>query len=40
MDTEKQFDSEFDVNATTQNIVDKIKEEVRNKYGNKKRHKQ
>ena len=40
VDTEQQFDSEFDVDTFTQDIVDRIKSEVKSKYGNKKRHKQ
>jgi hypothetical protein len=40
MDTEQQFDSEFDVDITTKEIVDKIKSDVKLKYGNKKRHRQ
>jgi hypothetical protein len=40
VDTEKQFDNEFDLEATVQSIVDKAKAEVKSKYGNKKRHRQ
>lgn len=40
MDTEQQFDSEFDVDSFAQDMVDKIKSEVKSKYGKKKRHKQ
>jgi len=40
MDTEQQLDSEFDVDITTKEIVDKIKSDVKLKYGNKKRHRQ
>jgi hypothetical protein len=40
MDTEQQFDDEFDVNAVTKEMVDKIKSDVKLKYGNKKRHRQ
>lgn len=40
MDTEKQFDSEFDVDTFAQDMVDRIKSEVKAKYGNKKRHNQ
>jgi len=40
MDTEQQFDNEFDVNAVTKEIVNKIKSDIKLKYGNKKRHKQ
>lgn len=37
---EAQFDEEFNVEAFAQDIVDKIKSEVKAKYGNRKRHKQ
>ena len=40
MDTEQQFDNEFDLNAVTKEMVDKIKSDVKLKYGNKKRHRQ
>jgi hypothetical protein len=40
MDTEQQFDNEFDVDAKTKEIVSKIKSDVKLKYGNKKRHRQ
>ncbi len=40
MDTEKQFDEEFDIKEITQSIVHKAKAEVKAKYGNKKRHRQ
>jgi hypothetical protein len=40
MDTEQQFDNEFDVDAITKEMVDKIKSDVKLKYGNKKRHRQ
>lgn len=40
MDTEETFDAEFDVDAFAQDMVDRIKSEVKFKYGNKKRHKQ
>ena len=40
MDTEKTFDSEFDLEAATQAIIDKAKAEVKAKYGNRKRHRQ
>ena len=40
VDTEKQFDNEFDLESTVQYIVDKAKAEVKSKYGNKKRHRQ
>jgi hypothetical protein len=40
MDTEHQFDNEFDVDAVTKEMIDKIKSDVKLKYGNKKRHRQ
>jgi hypothetical protein len=40
MDTEEQFDNEFNVEAITKEMVDKIKYDVKLKYGNKKRHRQ
>jgi hypothetical protein len=40
MDTEQIFDIKFDVVSTTQAIVDKIKSDVKTKYGKKKRHNQ
>ena len=40
MDTEQEFDGEFDVSAISIKIVDKIKADVKSKYGNKKRHRQ
>ena len=40
MDTEQQFDNEFNVEAITKEMVDKIKYDVKLKYGNKKRHRQ
>jgi len=40
MDTEQQFDNELDVDAVTKEIVDKIKSDVKLRYGNKKRHRQ
>jgi len=40
VDTEKQFDEEFDIEQITQGIVNKAKSEVKAKYGNKKRHRQ
>jgi hypothetical protein len=40
MDTEQKFDNEFDVDAVTKEMVDKIKVDVKLKYGNKKRHRQ
>ena len=38
MDTEEQFDNEFDVDAITRAIVDKSKLEGKSKYGNKKKY--
>jgi hypothetical protein len=40
MDTEQQPDNEFNVDAVTKEMVDKIKSDVKLKYGNKKRHRQ
>ena len=40
VDTEEQFDSEFDVDALAQDIVDRIKKEVKLNLSKKKRHKQ
>jgi hypothetical protein len=40
VDTEEQFDNEYDVNAIAQSIVDKIKAEVKTDSSNKKRHNQ
>jgi hypothetical protein len=40
MDTEQQFDNEFDVDSVTKEMVDKIKSDIKLKYGNKKRHRQ
>ena len=40
VDTEEQFDNEYDVDAIAQSIVDRAKAEVKAKYGNKKRHRQ
>jgi hypothetical protein len=40
MDTEEKFDEEFNVDKLTKTIVDNIKNDVKIKYGNKKRHKQ
>jgi hypothetical protein len=40
MDTEQQFDNEFDIVAVTKEMVEKIKSDVKLKYGNKKRHRQ
>lgn len=40
VDTEQEFDQEFDIKDITQAIVDKAKAEVKAKYGNKKRHRQ
>jgi hypothetical protein len=40
VDTEEKFDQEFNVDELTKTILDNIKNDVKNKYGNKKRHKQ
>jgi hypothetical protein len=40
MDTEQQIDNKFDVDAVTKEMLDKIKSDVKLKYGNKKRHRQ
>ena len=40
VDTEEQFDSEFDVDAIALQIVNNIKIDIKSKYGNRKRHKQ
>ena len=40
VDTEEKFDQEFNFDELTKTIVDNIKSDVKNKYGNKKRHKQ
>jgi hypothetical protein len=40
MDTEEQFDNEFNVDAVTKEMLNKIKSDVKLKYGNKKRHRQ
>lgn len=37
---EQQFDYEFDVKSITKSIVEKAKAEVKERYGNKKRHRQ
>lgn len=37
---EAEFDAEFNLDAKTKEIVDKIKSDVKLKYGNKKRHRQ
>jgi hypothetical protein len=37
---EQQFDYEFDVESITKSIVEKAKAEVKERYGNKKRHRQ
>jgi hypothetical protein len=37
---EQQFDDEFNVEAIAKSIVDKAKSDVKNRYGNKKRHRQ
>jgi hypothetical protein len=40
VDTEEQFDKEYDVDAIAQSIVDRIKAEVKDEKSNKKRHNQ
>jgi hypothetical protein len=40
MDTEKQFDQEFNIEEITNAIVNQAKAEVKSKFGNKKRHRQ
>jgi len=40
MDTEKQFDQEFNIEDITNAIVNQAKAEVKSKFGNKKRHRQ
>ena len=40
VDTEERFDSEYDVEAIAQSIVDRIKSEVKADSSNKKRHNQ
>jgi hypothetical protein len=40
MDTEETFDQEFNVEEITNAIVNKAKADVKNLYGNKKRHRQ
>jgi hypothetical protein len=40
MDTEQQFDNEFNVDAVTKEMVERIESDVKLKYGNKKRHRQ
>ena len=40
MDTEEQFDQEFNVDAISLEIVNNIKSDVKSRYGNRKRHKQ
>ena len=40
MDTEEYFDNEYDVEAISQSIVDRIKTEVKADSSNKKRHNQ
>ena len=40
VDTEEQFDKEYDIEAISQSIVDRIKAEVKAESSNKKRHKQ
>jgi hypothetical protein len=40
VDTEEQFDNEYNVEAIAQSIVDRIKAEVKADSSNKKRHNQ
>jgi hypothetical protein len=40
MTSETDFDNEFNIETITSEIVNKIKTDVKSKYGNKKRHKQ
>lgn len=40
VDTEQQFDDEYNVEEISQSIVNKIKAEVKTNSSNKKRHKQ
>ena len=40
VDTEKEFDQEYNLESITQAIVDKAKAEVKSRYGNRKRHRQ
>lgn len=40
VDTEEQFDKEYNVDAIAQSIVDRIKAEVKADTSNKKRHNQ
>jgi hypothetical protein len=40
MDTEQTFDQEFSVEEITNAIVNQAKDEVKSKFGNKKRHRQ
>jgi hypothetical protein len=40
VDTEEQFDKEYDIEAISQSIVDRIKAEVKAESSNKKRHNQ
>jgi hypothetical protein len=40
VDTEEEFDSEYNVDAIAQSIVDRIKAEVKAESSNKKRHNQ
>ena len=37
---EAEFDQEFDVDAIALDIVNQIKSDIKEKYGNKKRHRQ
>jgi hypothetical protein len=40
VDTEKQFDQEFNLEDITNAIVNQAKADVKSKFGNKKRHRQ
>jgi hypothetical protein len=40
VDTEEEFDQEFNVEDITNVIVNQAKAEVKSKFGNKKRHRQ
>lgn len=40
MDTEKQFDQEFNIEDITNAIVNQAKADIKAKFGNKKRHRQ
>jgi hypothetical protein len=40
MDTEKEFDQEFNLEEITKSIVDQDKSDVKSRFGSKKRHHQ